>query len=98
MTVEERDEVLRERKLRRRPWHRPPHRSAEHEARYLLSAACYEHTAIIGTSPTRLSDFESWLIEVCQHFGVLEGWRVLPNHYHALVQVDALDPIRTELG
>jgi len=62
---EQREDVLRVRKLRSHPWHSPPHRASEDTERYMVSAACFEHQPVIGHSPARMAEFEEELLRVC---------------------------------
>jgi putative transposase len=85
MTPEKREAILAERKSSTRPWHGPPHYSSE-SSLYLVSAACYEHQAIIGISPQRMADFELDLLRTtAERANAIFAWIVLPNHYHVLV-------------
>ena len=56
---------------------------------YLVSAACYEHRALIGSAERR-SELEAALIHGAAALeGVqVDAWVVLPNHYHVLVECD----------
>jgi len=63
MSPEDRKKLLTQRKAERRPWHKPPHWDLG-EGAYHLTAACYEHAHIIGTTPQRLADFEEQLLSV----------------------------------
>ncbi len=42
-------------------WHSPPHFAHDHTCMFHLTAACYEHAPIIGSSPKRMSAFSSSL-------------------------------------
>ena len=60
----------------------------------MISAACYEHHEILCTAE-RLSEFSTALL--CGLQGELkaevQGWVILPNHYHLLLRTD-LDRFR----
>lgn len=86
MSAGERRLVLKDRKLKRLPWHAPPHFGTETEF-YHISAACYEHASILNSS-SRLTDFESDLIQGLLETGLgdLRAWVILPNHYHLLIK------------
>ena len=91
MTAEEREAALRERQQRKLPHHSPPHFAGEAPRLYHLTAACYEHRAIVGFSPGRMADFEASLLETLRADGrELAAWCVLPNHWHALVRTGDL--------
>jgi putative transposase len=97
MTPEQRREALEGRKKLRRPWHGPPHRQSDQET-YHLSAACYEHKPIIGTSPRRMADFEAQLLDaLCPCAKEIFAWCVLPNHYHVLLEVTDLEALSPKI-
>jgi putative transposase len=86
MTPEQRQAALQERQRHPRPWHGPPHYAGE-SGLYLITAACYEHQPVIGTSPQRLAEFEAELLATAaEHSHPIFAWTVLPNHYHLLLQ------------
>jgi putative transposase len=64
MTASQREEALRERRLRGYPLHGPPHFGGEYARLYHLTAACYEHRAILGYSRERMAAFEEELVSV----------------------------------
>lgn len=64
MTASQREEALRERRLRGYPLHGPPHFGGEYARLYHLTAACYEHRAILGYSRERMAAFEAELVSV----------------------------------
>jgi len=86
LTDQEKADILRQRKARGYPPHSPPLLGID-DRHYLLTAACYEHRAIINTQSRRqvLTDtiFE---IFVSRGMNIL-AWVILPNHYHLLVNV-----------
>src|SRR5438045_2982014 len=93
LTPEQRIEILEYRKNQRLPYHSPPHRAGRWTDKYLVSAACYEHKPIIGTSVRRMTDFEASVLAIASLHGTVHAWAVLPNHYHLLVttpEVEAL--------
>jgi putative transposase len=99
MTPDQRIEAANYRLTRRFPKHSPPHFPAAGEARYLITAACYEHAHIIGRDPNRMSDFESELTGLCEENSVaLYAWCILPNHYHVLLKTDDLRSLLKEIG
>jgi putative transposase len=99
LTEEQRSQVLAGRKRNMRPWHSPPHFETDGMGNYHLSAACYEHAAILGSTPERLAAFESALIELLtSNCSKLHAWCVLPNHWHALVHIGNLRRLVGEVG
>lgn len=86
MSESERAEVLALRKEQRRPWHGPPHRAGWQTDIYHITAACYEHAPVIGSTDARMDAFTDFMLKAFHESGVtLHAWCVLPNHYHALV-------------
>jgi putative transposase len=90
MTDEERARVLAARKSLRRPWHAPPH-FEQTKGVYMISAACYEHRAIMATGTRRTE----WEAEMIDGLGLeqpddvdIRAWVVLPNHYRLLIEGD----------
>ena len=97
MTPAMREEVVQLRRKCGQPWHGPPHGLERHWSH--LSAACYEHGPLIGSSPERMTAFERELLAALAP--VSEGvsaWCVLPDHYHVLVQCVDLRAVRRALG
>jgi len=98
MTSQEREEVLKERKLKKLPLHSPPHEDWG-EGSYHLTAACYEHKPIIGTSIERMTQCETHLLEtVREHTENIFAWCVLPNHYHLLIKTEKILYVIDALG
>jgi putative transposase len=96
LTLEEREEILRQRRERGYPLHAPPHpfRQAGY---YLITAANFEHVPIMA-APARRTEFEARLLEAMQGIQAdVVGWVVLPNHYHVLVGVESLDWVSAAL-
>jgi putative transposase len=100
LSQEDRERVLKERKIRRFPWHAPPHfKYEEGKKDFLITAACYEHKSIIGKSSARMADCESDLIQLCSDKGCkLYAWAILPNHYHLLIETEHIDEVLASLG
>jgi len=93
---EEREEVVNYRRARGYPLHAPPHPFRESGA-YLISAANFEHKALIE-APERRTEFEMRLLNVLHSIvNDLIAWVVLPNHYHFLALVQSLDHISAAL-
>ena len=98
MSESERAETLRDRKANLHPWHSPPHRETV-DGRYLITAACYEHAPLIGTSVKRLASFESDLLDICREFTTaVWAWAILPNHYHVLLEAPVVSELLRALG
>ncbi len=98
MTPKQRREALDYRRRHELPWHSPPHYSDE-SGLYLLTAACYEHRAIIGASPQRMAEFEQELLTTTHlHAKKILAWIVLPNHYHLLIAVSDIAELLRKLG
>ncbi|KKJ00133.1 hypothetical protein [Prochlorothrix hollandica] len=90
LTVEQRAEVVRERLARGYPPHQPPHPIRD-QVCYLITAACYEHRALMKAEARR-QQLLDLLFERFTDCGVeLRGWVVLPNHYHLLVYLGGED-------
>jgi putative transposase len=87
MTPDQRAEVVAERMARGYPSHAPPRSVGENT--YMLSAACFEHRAVMLTGD-RLGEFaDALLAGVAEKVGgTVHAWVVLPNHYHLVASVD----------
>jgi putative transposase len=95
----QREKVLRQRVSRGLPWHRPPHLEFEGNRCFIITAACYEHAAVLGKSEERMSAFQEALIEACNESAArLRAWCLLPNHYHVLAQTEKIDELRRRIG
>jgi putative transposase len=65
----------------------------------MVTAACFEHRHIIGTSPERMSSFEGKLVALLtSHSTSVFAWNILPNHYHALVDTPSIKALLSNLG
>lgn len=99
MTSVERARVMEYRRLRNLPLHSPPHWAMGFSAQYLVTAACFEHTPIIGKNPERLTECEGQLLAACQRYASkIYAWCVLPNHYHVLLGSRRIKTLCQELG
>jgi putative transposase len=99
LTIEQRREVLDARKMRRHPWHSPPHQLLQGVRQYIVSAACYEHADIIGRSAKRMDEFANELLANCEApKDELFAWCILPNHYHVVVQTAHIGKLLRDLG
>jgi putative transposase len=86
--------LVQERLARGMPRHRPPH--LEQGARYyLLTAAVYEHKALIDPAARRDQFQETLLAAFDQAAIEVVAWVVLPNHYHLLAWLPALGNVAT---
>ncbi|WPJ97110.1 hypothetical protein SH580_05240 [Coraliomargarita algicola] len=65
----------------------------------MLTAACYEHTPIIGQSHERLAFCEDELLKIGRELShEVHAWCILPNHYHILVHTDQIAALLHALG
>jgi putative transposase len=96
LSPEEREEVVQQRMARGYPLHAPPHPFRD-AGQYLLTAANFEHVAIMA-SPERRSEFEGRLLDVMKEVqAIVYAWVILINHYHILVGVETLDAVSLAL-
>src|SRR5258707_581902 len=99
LTPAQRHEIVEYRRSQERPWHSPPHWQFDGQRQFIISAACFDHAPVIGKSLERMTDFESWLLELCEKFSSdLYAWCLLPNHYHMLLKTDRVKDLRREIG
>ncbi len=92
LSPEEREEVVQQRMARGYPLHAPPHPFRD-AGQYLLTAANFEHVAIMA-SPERRTEFEGRLLDVMKEVqAIVYAWVILINHYHILVGVETLDAV-----
>ncbi len=96
LSPKEREEIVRYRTARGYPRHAPPHPFRDAGA-YLISAANFEHKAVMKSSERR-TEFETLLLNALKEIAdELIAWVVLPNHYHFLAAVQSLDHISSAL-
>jgi len=96
LSLKEREDIVNYRCERGYPLHAPPHPFRDAGA-YLISAANFEHKAVMK-SPMRRTEFESRLLEVLKEIAdELIAWVILPNHYHVLAHVQSLDYVSEAL-
>lgn len=99
LTTEQREEALRERKGRKLPWHSPPHIDFEGPVSFIITAACYEHAALVGKSPERLAEFEKEILDACSLANAkVHAWCILPNHYNLVARTEVIEALRNEIG
>ncbi len=97
MTEEQQDEVLKSRQGNKIAWHSPP--NGYTKTWYHISAACFEHKNIIGSSAERMVDFENKLrIKLSSVSESIISWCIMPNHYHILIQAMNISACKKELG
>jgi len=96
LSSQEREEIVSYRNERGYPLHAPPH-PFRGTGTYLISAANFEHRAIMNT-PQRRTEFETRLLNSLKEIiDDLIAWMVLPNHYHVLVRIQSLDHVSMAL-
>jgi len=96
LSPKERKEIVNYRREHGYPLHAPPHPFRD-AGTYLISAANFEHQAIMG-SPERRTEFEIRLLNSIQEIADHLIARVLlPNHYHVLIRIDTLDNVSVAL-
>ncbi len=103
MTPGQRSALLSARRLQEKPWHSPPRwrtdSSHSQTQQFHISAACYEHAHIIGTTCSRLDAFSEELLQVAAKACLqIHAWCVLTNHYHLLVETDRLIHLTKQHG
>ena len=95
----ERIDAAAYRRTKHHPMHSPPHFGTNSEAKFLITAACYEHAHIIAKDAKRMTDFESDLLAVCQNYSIdLFAWCILPNHYHVLLKTGGVKRLIKKIG
>lgn len=95
----QRQEAMEYRRLRKFPKHSPPHFDSDASLTYLITAACFEHVPIIGRTDSRMTDFETRLIDCCKSIASeIHSWCILPNHYHVLATTRRIKELRKEIG
>ena len=96
LSDDDRNQVIKNRLLNKRPYHSPPHFSGD--GFFHLTAANFEHVVFIGKSTDRIMKFENELLAVLNQQTELIAWCVLPNHYHLLINCDDLKQVTKTLG
>jgi putative transposase len=96
LSPKERAEIVRYRSERGYPLHAPPHPFREAGA-YLISAANFEHKALMKSSERR-TEFEMQLLNILHEISDdVVAWVILSNHYHFLAYVQSLDHVSAAL-
>jgi REP-associated tyrosine transposase len=96
LSPKEREEIVKYRQTHGYPLHAPPHPFRGAGA-YLISAANFEHRAIMS-SPYRRTEFETRLLTSIKEIAEdIIAWVVLANHYHVLLAVQSLDAVSATL-
>lgn len=99
LTEIQKERVLKDRKMGKLPWHRPPHFDFGGSFTFIITAACFDHNPIIGCSVKRLAEFEESLLNACRDVSEkIFAWCVLINHYHILLRTDRIKELRKALG
>jgi putative transposase len=99
LTTIQRTRILKYRKRRNLPWHRPPHAEFDGSYTFKITAACSNHEPVIGKSLGRMAEFEKTLVGICREIcEFIFAWCVLPSHYHILVRTDRIKELRKALG
>jgi REP-associated tyrosine transposase len=99
LTETQRREALALRRGRKLPWHSPPHLNFEGVHSYLISSACFEHAPIVGRSPERMTQCETDILDTCNKFCLaVNGWCILPDHYHLVITTERIKELLHELG
>jgi putative transposase len=96
LSLKDRKEIVRYRSENGYPLHAPPHPFRDTGV-YLISAANFEHKAVMNSSKRR-TEFETRLLNSIKKFADdLIAWVVLPNHYHILIMIQSLDDVSAAL-
>ncbi|HEX6036026.1 MAG TPA: transposase, partial [Anaerolineales bacterium] len=96
LSTREREEIVKYRQAHGYPLHAPPHpfRCA---GAYLITAANYEHQAVMS-SPERRTEFETRLLNSIKEIAKeIIAWVILANHYHVLLVIQTLDDVSAAL-
>ena len=92
----EREEIVKYRYAHGHPLHAPPH-PFRHAGAYLITAANFEHRAIMS-SPERRTEFETRLLTSIKEIAEdIIAWVILANHYHVLLIIQSLDHVSAAL-
>lgn len=97
MTPEQKREVVAARRSKGFPLHKPPH-LALRKGWYFITAATFEHRHHFEASE-ELTALQNRLMQACEAGTKgCAGWVVMPNHYHLLVEIEALSAFGKCLG
>jgi putative transposase len=92
LSPKEREQIVELRKEKGYPLHAPPHPFRE-EGTYLITAANFEHKAVM-VSPERRTSFQEILLNGLHEINAeIIAWVILPNHYHIIVTVKTLNEV-----
>ena len=98
MSDAERETIFTQRQIRGGSWRRPPVWSSD-QKRYMITAACFEHSLFIGKNSTRMAAFEqSLLAELDALSKCIFAHVILLNHYHVLLETEDIAQLRKVLG
>lgn len=99
MSEKQRLQILSSRRQHMHPWHSPPHFQSDGMQNFHVTAACYEHSPILGSTPERMKAFEFALVELLNSADrTLHAWCILPSHWHALVLIADLKGMIADIG
>jgi putative transposase len=99
MTPKEQARVIEHRRLHHLPLHSPAHWEMGFSNRFLITAACYEHSPVIGRNIERMTNCEQGVLQACKELtSDIFAWCILPNHYHVLVSSSRLKELCKALG
>jgi putative transposase len=95
LSEDDRKAVLEDRLRKGHPTHSPKHIDSGNR-HYHITAACFEHQALIGATTARMTDFSHRLLDTLnQSSAQIHAWVVLPNHYHVLIHsASVLDSLK----
>ncbi len=97
MTPEQQIDLVQQRLALGYPPHSPP-RFARKGDTYLLTAACYEHYPFMISEERRVELLDKLFEHLITAGHEIDGWVVLPNHYHLLVWLATLEGLNRIFG
>jgi putative transposase len=96
-TTDERRDLVFERLEREFPPHSPPHIDRP-ERSFIVTAACYEHKALMLEEARRLQLLDELRQSIEASNAKIEAWVILPSHYHLLVDTANLSELGKAIG
>ncbi len=98
LTEEQKNEIIKTRKIQKLPWHSPLHIDSG-DKNYMLTASCYNHEHRIGFTYNRMQEFEASLLKVINEYSSeIFAWCILPNHYHVLIRTSKIKELIANIG
>ena len=92
LSAQEQQAIVNYRRRQGYPLHAPPHPFGQ-AGSYLITAANFEHRAIMD-SDHRRTEFEAKLLKAINEITEEPiAWVILPNHYHVIINVESLDDV-----